>query len=118
MLDSEYDELLWNEEHRDALHLLATIYLDQGHTEKGICLLEALDVMEPHHPPLLKTLSYAYIASGHFQKAFTILDALLRLSLPMPENAPLLLLQARALWGLGRTEEATDTLNRYYMLRT
>lgn len=107
---------MWSEDHRDVLRVLADVYLVQGQVGKAVLLLEALHVLEPDHEQVAKALSYAYMRAGRPEDALALMDALLDSGLPWPENAPLLLIQSKALWALGRCREAADRLDRYQRL--
>jgi tetratricopeptide (TPR) repeat protein len=101
------------DDYREALQVLADVFLEQNQPRKALALLEALEALDPGHPPVLRALSYAYLVNDRPDGALKTTDALLSLDAPMPENAPLLLIRSRALWALGRTEEATEILGRY-----
>lgn len=109
---------MWREENKEALQVLADVYLDQGQLDKAVVLLEGLHALEPHDAQVLKALSYAYLRVERYDDTLNMVDTLLRLGAPMPENAPILLIRGKALWALGRASEARDSLKRYMELST
>jgi tetratricopeptide (TPR) repeat protein len=109
---------MWREEQTEALHLLADVYLDQGHAGRAAILLEALTVLAPDKVELLRTLSYALLLAGRYEDALAATDVLLRLDAAMPENTPALFIRSKALWALGRVAEAQENLQRYLDLES
>lgn len=109
---------MWREEHTEALHVLADVYLDQGHADRAAVLLEALTVLEPNNAATFRALSYAWLLAGRYKDALAATDALLRLEATMPDNIPALLIRSKALWALGQTAEAQQSLQRYLELAT
>lgn len=107
---------MWPEEQTEALQVLADVYLDQGQATRAAILLEALTVLNPDHAAAWRALSYALLLAGHHEDALAATDALLRLDAVMPENAPALLIRSKALWALGQTAAAQDSLQRYLEL--
>lgn len=107
---------MWREEQTQALQVLADVYLDQGQADRAAVLLEALTVLEPNNAAAFRALSYAWLLAGRPEDALAATDALLRLDARMPDNAPALLIRSKALWTLGQTAEAQQSLQRYLEL--
>ena len=105
-----------SEEQKAALQVLADVYIAQEQAEKAVVLLDALRLFMPEEPQVLKALSYAYLLTGRYEESLAAVQAFLRLGQPLPDSAPILLIQSRALWGLGKGAEARATLRRYQEL--
>lgn len=103
-------------EQKEALQVLADVYLNQAQSEKAVVLLEALHNLDRRDPVVAKALSYGYLLIGRPEDALAMSDVFLRLVGASPESNPILLIRGRALWALGRAEEARMTMNRYVEL--
>ena len=101
---------------RDAMLLLADVYLEQGQYDKARTLLDALALLWPDDSGVLKALAFACLQGGRFDEALAAADGYLRLGPATRVTAPILLIRGRALWGLGRVDEARDGLQRYFDL--
>ena len=100
-------------EHKEVLQILADVYLQQSQTDKAVTLLEALYHLYPNDAAVAKALSYAYLLAGRAEDTLAMSDVFLRLAGSSSDSNPILLIRSKALWTLGRVEEARTTLNRY-----
>lgn len=107
---------MWRREHKEALQVLADVFLDQRQIHKAVILLEALDLLDPHDIEIMKALSYAYLLAGRHEDVLNTVDAFLSLDDTLQDNAPILLIRAKAAEALGRSAEARDNLNQYMEL--
>lgn len=107
---------MWHNDHKEVLQVLADVFLNQGQSEKAVLLLEALYSLAPQDAQIVKALCYAYLITGRYEQTLTMADVFLRLPGRVPESTPILLIRSKALWALGRTEEARTSLNRYIEL--
>ncbi|MCB1804807.1 MAG: tetratricopeptide repeat protein [Candidatus Competibacteraceae bacterium] len=103
-------------EQKETLQILADVYLNQAQIEKAVTLLEALHSVDQRDAGVAKALSYAYLLAGRPEDALTLSDVFLRLAGSSPDSNPILLIRSKALWALGRAEEARTTINRYMEL--
>ena len=110
------DLLMHDPQQRDAMLLLADVYLEQGQHDKARVLLDGLAVLWPADAGVLKALAFACLQGSHFDEALAAADGYLRLGSLNPLTAPILLIRGRALWGLGRVDEARAGLQRYFDL--
>ena len=105
-----------SEDQKEALLVLADVYRDQAQGSKAIVLLEALHSLDRHDPDVAKALSYAYLLAGRPEDALEMSDLFLRLVGSSPDSNPIMLIRSKALWALGRAEEARMTMLRYIEL--
>lgn len=101
---------------RDAMLLLADAYLEQGQIDKARILLDGLAVLWPNDAGVLKALAFACLQENLFDQALAAAEGYLRQAAVTPASAPILLIRSRALWGLGRADEARHGLKRYFEL--
>ncbi len=104
------------QEHKDALLVLADVYLNQGKADRTVVLLEALNEVWPRDPEIIKALSFGYLMGGRPGDALKAVDAYLRCGALTPRNVAILLIRSKALWALGRSSEARESIARYMEL--
>jgi tetratricopeptide (TPR) repeat protein len=107
---------VWNAPQREALQVLADVYVHQEDPERAVILLEALRDHEPHRPEVLAALAHAYLRLGRFEDTLIAADAYLQLDVPPRDGAPIHLIRGRAAWGLGSSDEALRDVRRYLNL--
>jgi hypothetical protein len=83
------------------LTLLGYLYLRHGQGARAVTALEAARVFRRGDLQLSRALAYAYLAAGRFNDCLAAVD-----SLPTRGDGQLTLIRSRALWGLGRQDEA------------
>ncbi len=96
-----------------ALLVLADVYVGQGRADDARTLLEGVLVLDPENLDVMKGLSYACLVAGDHERALGVVEGFLARRRPRPTEAPVLLIQSRALWELGRHNEAHESLRRY-----
>ncbi|HVJ68530.1 MAG TPA: hypothetical protein VM510_11120 [Caulifigura sp.] len=87
------------------LMLLGYLYLRHGQGARAVTALEAARVFKRDDRQLGRTLAYAYLAAGRFDDCLTSIDRL-----GLAGDRQLVLIRSRALWGLGREDEARRTM--------
>jgi type III secretion protein Y len=107
---------MWANDHQEVLQVLADVFVNQGQPEKAVVLLEAIYSLQPQNAQVIKALSYAYLSAGRYEQTLTMADVFLRLRGATADSNPILLIRSKALWSLGRAEEARASLNRYIEL--
>jgi hypothetical protein len=126
---------MWTPEQRDALRVLADVYLREDLAERAVVILEALrDDLAGVRPvgtdgadqsgagqqatraQVLIALAYAYLSADRFDAALATADAYLALHPAPGDAAGAWLLRSRAAWGLGSSDEAMHGLQRYEAL--
>ena len=100
-------------DHRGALCLLADVYLEQAQGAKAVILLEGLTELWPGDPDIIKALAYAYLVVGEYERALKMVTAYRQRQALTPDTVAILLIQGRALLGLGRIDEARAAMGRY-----
>ncbi len=115
-MKGKVDGLVMRKEHKDALLVLADVYLNQGKTDRTVVLLEALNEVWPRDSQIIKALSFGYLADGRHADALKAVDAYLRFGALTPGNVAILLIRSKALWALGRSTEARESMARYMEL--
>ena len=108
--------LMLDPQQRDAMLLLADVYLEQGQHDKARVLLDGLAVLWSDDAGVLKAQAFACLQGSLFDEALAAADGYLRIGPLNPLTAPILLIRGRALWGLGRVDEARAGLQRYFDL--
>ena len=89
------------------MSILAFLYLQNNKTDKAAVLLKALKVLYPDDVNIRRSLGYALIQADAAADGLTEVEACLaRMRNKGPARAGLLFLRSRALWKLGRHEEA------------
>jgi hypothetical protein len=83
------------------LSLLGYLYLCHGQAARAIAALEAVRIYRRDDPQLVRSLAYAYLSAERFADCLSCID-----SSPMAADRGLQLIRSRALWGLGRHDEA------------
>ncbi|MCP3877894.1 MAG: hypothetical protein GY701_05795 [Sulfitobacter sp.] len=104
------------QEHKDALLVLADVYLNQGKTGRTVVLLEALNEVWPRDSQIIKALSFGYLVDGRHADALKAADAYLRFGALTSQNVAILLIRSKALWALGRVTEARESIAHYMEL--
>ncbi len=92
----------------DALRALGFVYLQSGLFAKARILFSALHELWPADVQIAASLAYALLHEGRFDAALALLDGCQHDAVPPPPLCDLL--RARALSGLGRTDEARAAL--------
>lgn len=99
----------------DLLHSLGYLYLKAGQGRRALVLLLLANQMEPENGGILRTLTAALIENGSSRRALSALDRLAELE---PEHGQAaLLLRARALWMMGKEDEARRCFADYVATR-
>ena len=92
-------------------------YLSQNMASQAITLLELLDALQPNNRQALRMLAYAYLLAARYEQVLETATTLEQFKQDDDEQAAYLsLLRARALWGLGETEESKAHFQRYIHL--
>lgn len=91
-------------------------YLSQNMASQAITLLELLDALQPNNRQALRMLAYAYLLAARYEQVLKTVTTLEQFKQDDEQTAYLSLLRARALWGLGETEESKDQFQRYIRL--
>lgn len=91
------------------LRLLGYLYLRHGQHDKAMRVLEALRVTRPRDRWVLRTFAYALLQAGRHARCLEQLE-----SLPADQSPDLgvELMRSRALWALGRGDEARRVIRR------
>lgn len=96
--------------------LLSTAYsyLAQNMASQAIIILELLDALQPNNQQALRMLAYAYLLAARYQQVIETIATLEQLHQSNDEqSAYLCLLRARALWGLGKSEQSKAEFEKY-----
>ena len=98
-----------NSESKDVLSLLGYLFLRHGKPQKAIAALEALEVADAGRPWVQRSLAYAYLQNGDFENSLAQVSKFLDHD---REDHGALLIRSRALWGLGRHDEARKLIQQ------
>lgn len=97
---------------KEALSVLAYLYLEHFKFEKALRLLRILKQYFPDDLEIRRSLSYAYLKTGDFQAALQQAESSLRGNLSPKEMISSTIIKAKALWGLGKEEAARHTFTQ------
>lgn len=86
----------------------AWMHLAYGRASESIAILEALCVLAPQHAWARRTLAYAYLRNGEHEKCIEQLNRCLTTRNSRTDR----LLRIRALWGVGKRDEARLLLKK------
>lgn len=95
----------------ELLLLLASLFLQNEKPEQAVVLLEALQVLAPGDPEVARQLAFAYLHTQQFAQSLAAADRYLAGRNTEADSGPLMLIRSRALWGLGRADEARSVLS-------
>jgi type III secretion protein Y len=107
--------LAFDDSNRRALHALGYLYLRHGYPRRALAVLTLLDRQCPGDPAVLRTLAYAWMAVGDGEHAVWIIRRLKETTSVV--EAPLLLLESRALFQAGEVDEARRRFRAFVALR-
>ena len=99
----------------EALLLLATLFVVHEKHGKALTLLEGLFELAPRDERVLRLLCHSLVAQRRFERALERIRELLALAgsdMSGQDKACALRLQASALWGLNKGEEARAVLEQ------
>jgi Flp pilus assembly protein TadD len=102
------------DDQRDALSVLARLFLTHGFPERSVRLYGALTVLEPADPHHLRGLALAQTRAGRLDAA---LDSLDRLALGGHTDEGFHMLRSEVLARLDRHEESASAMRAYLTLK-
>ena len=103
----------WTETDTKVLHLLANLLTQQNREEKARELLEFALSRSPNNLEVMKALSAVCLLTRNNDRALELADAVLDQVHEQSDQASLLLVRSRALWGLGREAESRVAMDEY-----
>ncbi len=101
------------EREREAVTVLAHIYAQNGHTEKALHLLQALQALAPRHGDITALLAWVYLESADADMALRTANLALSQDLGPEQRRSVLYIKGAALSMLNRKEEAVPALNDF-----
>ena len=99
---------------RDALFMLSYMYTRLGDTERAAAILGSVAKACPEEARTNKYLAAIAILDEEYAKALALLEPYTNGAVLGSEDAPLLLMKAKALWQEGRENESRNTLDEYF----
>ncbi|MBA2726953.1 MAG: tetratricopeptide repeat protein [Parachlamydiaceae bacterium] len=100
--------LNWTDEQLEDLRYIGYAYIRQGKYDIGIAFYEALNVLEADNAYDAQTLGALYLEINQPAKAMKLFDKALKIE---ADHAPTLLNMCKALFMLGRKDEALKLAN-------
>jgi tetratricopeptide (TPR) repeat protein len=91
---------------RDFLGLLGFVFLEHGQAEKAVAVFEALSALAPDDAAASQRLGFAYLLGRRHAEALRHAEAHLDRFPTDPDLDAVRRLRGRALWHLGRPNEA------------
>ena len=88
------------------LSVLAYIYLQHGQPAKALPLLKSLAAIRPTSVDVARSLAYAHLEAGDYEHCLQHVQKSFREFPDLQQSVSLRLIRCRALWKLGRTEQA------------
>lgn len=104
------------QDERDSLFYLVYLYMRIGKTGDARLILESLQQYCPEEKRTGKYLAALALEKEDGKKALNYLKPYLDRSEIKSEDMPVLLMQAKALWITGQTEESQSVFNEYLMM--
>lgn len=98
---------------RDALFMLGYLYARLGDTGRARAILQGVARVCPEEPRTNKYLAAIAIMDEDYPRALKLLAPYTGSAVIGSEDAPLLLMKAKALWQEGREEESRNILDEY-----
>ena len=99
------------ENYRDFLVVIGYVYLQHGATANAADVLETVHMTRPHDRCVARLLAYAYLQLRRYQECLDLTDFLLA-GHDDREPQHVRLFRSRALYGLGRQQEAKEYWTR------
>jgi predicted Zn-dependent protease len=112
--NSPNSKLTQNE--RDSLFFLVYLYMRIGKTDHAQLILEGMEKSCPEEERTGKYLAAIALDQEDGQKALAHLNSYLDRSEIKSKDAPLLLMQAKALWIQGQETESRNIISEYLMM--
>ncbi|WP_066858240.1 type III secretion apparatus assembly chaperone SctY [Halodesulfovibrio spirochaetisodalis] len=103
-------------EQRTVIEVLGYTYLRVGEFDKAERIFKGLEAVYPDDMKNKRYLAYLSTVKGDAASALSLLSECLDTGMMRSSDAPLLLIQAKALWSLGRKGESKDIFDRYLLL--
>jgi len=97
---------------REFLSLLGYVFLEHGQGEKAITVFEALQAIDPKDVATSRRLAFAYLLAGRYADCLRHGDAHMDNFPTDPEIDAVRIARGRALWNLGRQNEARRAAKR------
>lgn len=92
---------------RDFLSVVGYVYLQHGDATSAASVLKPVHAMHPQDREIARLLAYALLQLGRFQECLELTDFLLS-GYASNEPTHVWLFRSRALYGLGRRQEAQE----------
>ena len=99
---------------RDALFMLGYLYTRLGDTARARAILGSVAKACPEETRTNKYLAAIAILDEDYAEALALLEPYTNGAVLGTEDAPLLLMKAKALWQEGRTDASRNTLDEYF----
>jgi regulator of sirC expression with transglutaminase-like and TPR domain len=97
---------------REFLSLLGYVFLEHGQGAKAVTVYEALHALDPDDPATSRRLAFAYLMDDRFVECLRHGDAHMDRFPTDPQLETIRLARGRALWNLGRQNEARRVAKR------
>jgi len=101
------------DQQQELLLLLASLFLQNEKAEQAVVLLEALQVLSPADPEVPRQLALAYLLARQFSQSLAAADRFLAAQTDKSDTRSMALIRSRALWALGRADEARSALQLF-----
>ncbi len=99
-----------SQEELEFLQLLGYILMMYGKWNRAAAIYDALDILMPDNFQIRKAQALTCLNTGQNERALEKIEELLENSAPPSERKNLLIMKARALWNLGKRNEAAASL--------
>lgn len=95
-----------NSDHKEFLAVLGHCFLQHGRCAEAVTVYEGLAALFPDDVQIKISLGYSALQAQNFNRVLDVTETLLSGTLSARDRGMTLLIQARALWALARTDEA------------
>ena len=107
----------WTGADTQVLQVLANLLSAQRRDEDAASLLEYAHAREPENAEVTLALASVYLILARHDDALACADRYLARFKGQPPKVEALLVRSRALWGIGRRDEAQATMDDYLALK-
>lgn len=115
-LTQNSSKIEFTQNERDSLLFLVFLYMRLGRTDEAEHILKGIEKSCPEEKRTGKYLAAIALEREDGSKAMSHLKPYLDRSVIKTQDAPLLLMQAKALWMQGQEEESRNIISEYLMM--
>lgn len=105
------------EEHRQFLHLLAYMYLQQSKHVQALALFRLLRLHVAKDVQIALSLAYCLHKTKRFEEALKVIETLNEFTLEQHQKSVYYFIKSKVLWDLGQFQKSRQMLHHYLKYR-